>query len=424
MDDFYALKFRPMWEYFKKEHFSFWMICGYLVIEYLRPQSIFPALDFLPWAQVFLVGSLIGGVADRSSRWVPAPASKWMVFFLVVIVISTCLAEYPEYSRKYFMNFFVWFVIYFMIVLNVNTRKRFYIFLLIFLFASFKISFSTARIWAMRGFSFTSWGLQGPPGFFTNSGELAIQMLVYGPVAYQLYSYINPWLTKWKKNILLLMPITAALTVLGASSRGSQIGVVYQIYALFLKGRISLKSIAITAVIIGAVYYAIPDEQKQRFENTGTDKSSEQRLLYWRHGREMIQEHPFFGVGYFNFIPYYEAHYPQDMLYEHAQLPHNIFVQIGTDAGYVGLFFYLGLIWQVFSAGHATRRVSKNLGGDGEFFSSISKGLDIGMWGFLIAGQFVTVGYYPFMWINLALATALRNIVYKEATALSGKRPI
>ena len=55
----------------------------------------------------------------------------------------------------------------------------------------------------------------------------------------------------------------------------------------------------------------------------------------------MIQENPFLGVGYFNFVPYYNDYYSYDLLYPHAQLPHNIMVQIGTDAGYPALVAFL-----------------------------------------------------------------------------------
>ena len=35
--------------------------------------------------------------------------------------------------------------------------------------------------------------------------------------------------------------------------------------------------------------------------------------------------------------------------------------------------------------------------------------LKVGIIGFVIAGQFVTVGYYPFLWLSIALQTALIN---------------
>jgi len=46
----------------------------------------------------------------------------------------------------------------------------------------------------------------------------------------------------------------------------------------------------------------------------------------------------------------------------------------------------------------------------------LSKGLEVGFVGFLIAGQFVSVAYYPFMWIQLALMVKLNpRIVHVRA---------
>ena len=44
----------------------------------------------------------------------------------------------------------------------------------------------------------------------------------------------------------------------------------------------------------------------------------------------------------------------------------------------------------------------------------LSYGFDAAFVGFLIAGQFVTIGYYPFMWIHLALVAAARNVVHSQ----------
>jgi hypothetical protein len=49
------------------------------------------------------------------------------------------------------------------------------------------------------------------------------------------------------------------------------------------------------------------------------------------------------------------------------------------------------------------------------FAASVAKGLALTTWGFVIAGQFNTVGYYPFLWINLALTVSLANIVRRAA---------
>jgi O-antigen ligase len=120
----------------------------------------------------------------------------------------------------------------------------------------------------------------------------------------------------------------------------------------------------------------------------------------------MIREHPVLGVGPFNFPPYYEDHWPEDMLMGSTQVPHNIFIQVGTDVGVTGLLLFVALIWRSFAISRAVRA----MGLEEKPFGAIANGLLIGLWGFLISGQFVTIAYYPFFWINLAMTVALGSI--------------
>jgi len=66
------------------------MICCYLFFEYTRPQSIFPAIDFLPWAQLFLLGAMAGAVVDRSVKWVSSPINFIIIIFAVVFLQLVC----------------------------------------------------------------------------------------------------------------------------------------------------------------------------------------------------------------------------------------------------------------------------------------------------------------------------------------------
>lgn len=412
MADFYALKLGVIWGFLRKEHFSFWAICGYMIVEYVRPQMIFKQLDILPWAKLFLALSLVSWLLDRKSRWVSDPANKWMIIYLLVIILASYTAYFPESSHEHFMDYFGWFAIYFLIINIVNSERRFFIFLLLFMLASFKLSLHGARTWVMRGFAFTDWGLMGPEGYFQNSGELAIQMLMFTPIAYQLMVGIRPWLTPVKYYVLISFPVTGAMTIIGASSRGGQIALAVQVFKTFLWGRISFKTILLCTVISVGGWMLVPEEQKLRFTEAGQDDTSRQRLLYWQRGIEMIEDHPLLGVGYFNFPPYFAKYYPQDIILGmgRAELPHNIFIQVGTDAGFVGLFVYLMLIYRGFKSTQELRRHVK-INPAQKVNVLISRGMDTAFIGFIIAGQFVTVGYYPFMWVHLAMVVAFRNIV-------------
>ncbi len=396
-----------MWQYFKSQHFSFWMICCYLVFEFVRPQALIPRIDFLPWAQLFLVGSLAGVVMDPTVKWVSSPANKWIILFLITICISISTAQYPEVSKKHFMDFFSWFVIYFIVINIINTKERFYIFVIIFLFAAGKIAFGTSKSWAFRGFSFTNWGLMGPKGYFQNSGELAILMLMLFPLAYYLYQAQKNTIKSWEKWTLMLFWICPVFTILGASSRGAQIALVCQLLVMFRKSLVKPKLLIGVVILSMSLFYLLPAEQKERFSQTGGDKTSQQRILYWGHGWDMIKEYPLTGVGFFNFIPYYEQNFSHDMLYEFAELPHNIFIQVGTDAGIVAVFFFILIILYCLS----TSLKIANRQNTEPTLKAIAVGCGYGVFGFLVAGQFVTVSYYPFLWIHLAFIASLENII-------------
>lgn len=418
MNDLLSLNFKTIVAAFRKEHFSFWMIFGYLFFEYVRPQMIIPALDFAPWGQLFLVGALAGVFADPKKRLATSePATFWMFAYLVLVLVSANTSYFPDWSFKHLDYYYTWVVIYFLIASIVNTEKRFFLFLMLFFLASYKLSFFGAKTWALRGFAFTDWGLQGPPGFFENSGEYAIQMAVLFGMSYPFYEYVKDRLPRYKRWILLSVPITAAMSVMGASSRGSQLAVLVQCYFLFLHGKVSMRTIIVTSLVFTAIYYLIPEEQLERFQSAGEDKTSQQRLFYWKHGLDMLLDHPMMGVGYYNFPPYYEQHYRQDMLYDSAQLPHNIIVQVGADLGFIGLFIYLMLIWRAFKLTRMLRAMElKRLGKEKlteSWIIPVSKGMDIGFLGFLVAGQFVSVVYYPFMWIHIAMCVGLKQAAEK-----------
>lgn len=404
-EEFYSLRVAPVWHHFKRESFAFWMICAYLFFEYVRPQSIYPAIDFLPWTQLVVLGALLGCFMDKTVRWVSSPVNVLLILFLLVILASSYLAYFPDIAFENIDKYYLWVIIYFLIVNIVNTRRRFFVFICIFLVASFKISLSLAMIWAKRGFSFTDWGLKGPPGFFENSGELAIQMLVFWPIAWAFCQTLKPRISKAWYFALLLMPITAIMVILGASSRGAQLALVCQLAVMNYKTILKPKVFIAVAFSILMIWILLPEEQKERFSSIGDDATSRQRMLYWENGIDMIEDNPVLGVGFYNFAPYYEKYYPEDIILRRAELPHNIFVQVGTDTGIIGLAIFSGLLIVAYRRGRSFHLT--NCGSADSLLAG--RCANLSLLGFVIAGQFVTVAYYPFLWIHLALLVSMIN---------------
>lgn len=419
MDSLYTLSPKALWSQFKKEHFAYWMACFYLVLQYVDPLKIYPSLDFLPWDKVAIGLAVLALPTDPRRRWVRDATNVWMTLFGIVIIAASTLAIYPSISWTYWFDFFNWFVIYFLIINVVTTSERYFIFLLIFLVANFKLSFYGGRTWVLRGFGFTSWGLKGPPGDFQNSADFSTEMLMFAPIAFELAMFLKPHVRKVFYWFLMSGAVTGAMSVLGASSRGAQVAMAAQTVWIAIQRKLKLKVLIAIALAAGIGYALLPTAEKTRLMNSGNDQTSIQRLEYWKAGLKMIENHPVLGVGYFNFRAIYAERDSNKLFYGKAQLPHNIFIQVGTDAGLVGLGIFLILIYRNLKLTKIIRQECQENENAPRFARGVARGLAVATWGFVIAGQFNTVAYYPFLWINLALTVSLCNIV-KQSTKESG----
>ena len=101
--------------------------------------------------------------------------------------------------------------------------------------------------------------------------------------------------------------------------------------------------------------------------------------------------------------------------------PHNIFIKVGAELGYTGLICFLLMIVFVFIINSRTRKVAKKL--ENRFFQYLSYGLDAGLVGYLVAGLFVTVVYYPFFWVQMAMTVALHSISINEFNSIKKDGP-
>jgi putative inorganic carbon (hco3(-)) transporter len=421
MDKLYTLSPRALWSQFRSEHFAFKMICLYLIMEYVRPQSIYPALDFLPWEKLFLGLAALALPVDPHRCRVRDATNWWITLFLAVIIVASIFATFPSISLDHWFDFFSWYVIYFLIITIVTTRERYFIFLLIFLVANFKLSIFGARTWMSRGFTFTNWGIAGPQGFFENSSDLSTEMLMFAPIAFELALFVKPYAKRLIYWFMMLGAVTGAMTVLAASSRGSQLALVAQAAWVAIQRKLNPKIVVGIVLVAGIGYAVLPAAEKARFASAGTDETSIQRLNYWKAGLKMIENHPALGVGYFNFPEVYATYSPDKLWHGKAQLPHNIFIQVGTDAGLIGLGVFVMLIYRNLKGASDISRACKWNPGAPAFAAGVAKGLALATWGFVIAGQFNTVTYYPFLWINLALTVSLANIVRRADAKVGWK---
>lgn len=410
MDDLYALKLGSLWAAFKAEHASLWFLGLYFFFEYVRPQTLYPQFDILPWSQLTLVMAIVTAFADKTATWISGALNKWLWLLTFWVFLSGVFAFNPSDSLDAWVFIVNWVIIYYLIITVVNSEKRFFLFIAIYLLFNLKMAQHGSITWALRGFSFTGWGLTGSPGWFRNSGEYAIQMLIFGSLTISFVLALRQHWGILKKAVMYMVAVSGYMAVMGASSRGSQLGLVVILVWMLLKTKIGIKGLLLASVVAVAAYYLLPEKQLDRFREMGEDPSSIQRLVYWEIGTELVNKYPIFGIGYKNWLSYVGNLYPGGVgPLNKVEVPHNILVEIAAESGIPALVMFVIMIVVTLVYCHKIRKLANAM--NNKFYYYISLGLEAGLIGYLAAGMFVTVFYYPFFWVQIGIIAALHNIV-------------
>ncbi len=399
-----VLRTRPgeIWAALKKEPPSFWLFSMYIFFEYVRPQANYPALAAVPWGEMLLILSTVALVVESRPFRLPTLATPLLGLYTAIILLSAVVAYSSAASVDGLRLWLNWLLVYALMANIVTTERRYFIFMLAWLLYSFKMSQFGTRSWYEDGFAYRNWGTTGGTGWFANSGEFGIQMCMFLPLS--VHFIVAMW-KHWgplKRAFFLLFPATTVLSIVGSSSRGALIGGGLILVWYLLHSKYRFRILVPAALLVTAVWMLIPPEAKTRLSVAGSDETSLSRLTLWRHGMEIVREHPVLGIGYYNWLPYYRTYY--DPL---GLLPHNIFIQAMAELGYTGLAAFILLIVGTFVVNAQTRRLLKRVPEDHAFLRHMSHGLDAALVGFLGAGFFVTVLYYPFFWVNLAMTVSL-----------------
>lgn len=413
MEGLFALRLKPIWTAFTRQPPSFWLVCVYMLFEYVRPQAIYPFLRPIPWSQLLLLAApvvyLLEGGGWKAKK---NPINLWMMVFTLAIGLSWMTAVYPEATQAQLSLWVNWMLVYFLISNVCSTQQRFFLFLILFLLASFKMSQHGARTFALRGFGFANWGATGAPGWFHNSGEFGIQMCIFFPMSLYFMSAVQRHWSLWKRVIILALPLTAIMSVVATNSRGAMLGVAAVGLWMLLRTRYRVRALIGLGILAVIGFLLMPQETRDRFTTMGDDTTSQQRLTYWRHGIEMFKEHPITGIGFENWSDYYRN------AYNHQALPHNIFIQAGAELGTIGLIGLLGLIISSFIVTARTRKLANSMGESGRFLAATARGLDGAMVGYLVSAFFVTVLFYPYLWFALGMTSALYAATQAQAAKL------
>jgi len=416
----FRLRIRVLWAEMRKEPLAFWFLSAYVVVEYLRPQRIYPVLDTLPWGRVSIAACLVAVLFGRGFKRSFHSMDGLVAAFFFWVVLSCIFAFNPYASWEAWEEFVSWPILYFLVTHIVLNPKRLFLYWLGFFVVNLKMSQHGARTFIHRGFSFSAWGATGSPGWFQNSGEFAMQMVGFLAMSWCFFIALKPFLSRNRLWLMLaIFPATAVLSVMASSSRGGQLAAGIVFLALALVHKVRIRTLVAGAMAVWIGWLALPAEQKARFETMGEDDTSQARLTLWREARQVVAAHPVFGIGYANWRPYHQARTGRE-----GEVVHNTVLEAASELGYPGAAMFLALVGMTWITNRRTRRRARRLGEWGRVFRGMAIGLDLALLGFFVAAQFMSVLFYPIFWMLFAMTTSLSEVSRRMKVGVRKRRRV
>ena len=403
-----ALTIGGIWTTYLRQSPAFWFTSFYLFLEYVRPQQIYTSIAFIPWGKLAIGFAFLFTLAEGRMQFRETFLWVMLTVFSLVLFASSVGAYDPSASFRNIDAWIIWLLAITVVAGTIRTRAELILTFTLWCLWNFKMSQSAFRSWLADGFAFRDWGASGAPGWFSNSGEFGIEMCVFFPIVGYLLIGLWPNLSKSRRILLAIAALSAVIGAVASSSRGAVLGLAAIGLWMLLRSPQRVKAGLVVIVLSGLVWIALPAENKKRWSEAGDDKTSTLRIQYWKDGITIANQYPALGIGYKNWMPYYTTHYNSA-----GQMPHNVFIECVAELGYAGLVSFVMLIGGVFWQNAQTRRLTgKQARAPDRVAYYLAYGLDGGLVGFLASGFFITVLYYPYFWMTLAMTMALSRYAH------------
>lgn len=375
---------------------------AYLVIEFMRITSMWPALDVIRPGWIVGLWALATIVFVRHR---PIPRPLWYVFGLLALMVWHVPIAKNNRWALWGLETFAILVLGGVLPLAVlpgnlpAVRKLLNVFVLCHV---------PAAIHALlhKGF--------GTGGWLADENDLAMALVVALGVG--IYVWLDQRATMWKLFLVAALGLFLA-GVVASVSRGGFVGLVALGGYVLVTGP-RRKAVAILAILaaVGFMLFAPPTFWKEVRSIENADKqgdTGEERLYYWGIAWRMYLDHPVAGVGSYNFgvrAPEYQdfgAHSKRAHMW--GRVAHSLYFTLLAEQGTIGAVLFLAILTWSVRAHLRIRRAGKGNSEDVTTVSAalLSSGIMAGMVGFLVSGAFLSALYYPVFWVLVGLLASL-----------------
>jgi len=376
----------------------------------------------LRWSYLIAIVTLISWIMNRKKLDpLHEPDYKpliWLALFVLnSFVVSTFFAVLPDDSFSNAEELLKIMVFYFLMVQIVRNPKNYRLMIWIFLLGVANFGRIAFEVGSNRNL-----GVIAPNA--TEENALSAHVLTALPF-FAFYFLRGNKIEK----ILAVVSIPFALNlIILANSRGTFVGLLVIALLALLWTRGKLRVATVFAIVLGVfLFMRLTNNQFWERQSTLADASEDRggsdRVFLWRGGFHLMQDYPM-GVGGGGF-EYYSADYVPELAEKireqgWGKAVHNTILNVGTEWGFLGLFFFLGFIVHSFLiASNVKRRAKLHPELSHYYFEAIA--LQLAMMGLLAAGLFHNRQYAEILYWLCAFGVMLRNMQMTELNKIENE---
>lgn len=440
------------------------LLLAYVFFEYGRPQTMYPALEIVPWGKLtmaaLLVCLLLGPSRLAMSYPVVRRQDALLLGFVSVAALSVVAAIDPITSATAFIDLAKLVLFYYVISRVLNTSERLSVFIWLLLIIHLKLALHHIRGFASEA-SYVGVeiamhrGRSVGNGFLGNAGDFGVALCVVLPLALFVIWSEQHRLLKYLGAVSLVIFIAA---ICATGSRGAFVGLLAIGAATWWKMQRKVTSLAVLTALIALGVALAPEAYWNRMATiTGGSPTSAReasaaagtkrtRIELWKAGLGMAVAYPVTGVGIGNFGHALDrtvrssvivdtdsgTRFLQREMRRGALAPHNMFIQALTEVGFIGLLLIVLTFVTAFRRHRLLRLMSRaDRSTSGQSMLWLAHALDLSLIGLAVSGSFLTVLYYPHLWVLLGLSIAVSRVVLNDchsapepaAVSRGGRRP-
>ncbi|ADM09973.1 hypothetical protein PB2503_09604 [Parvularcula bermudensis HTCC2503] len=378
------------------------------------PQQAAYAADQLPLNLLIAAGTIFAFFLHTEYR--RFQATTFLIFallFMAWLFVAQTFSLAPGATAVAHDRF--WKIMLFVVLTAIGTsdRLRFHALLWVYLLVM--------ALYAAKGAAF---GLLYPSEIYYGLDEtilydnnhIGIALAATLPLYFYLAARAPNSILKWGAVGVAGLCIGA---VLATHSRGAFITLVVALIALWWRSRFKISGAlaGVGAALLGLAL--LPSDWVERMATIAEadeDASFQGRLGAWEVNWRLALDNPFTGAGL-------RAAYEEDVVALVSNRPplaaHSIYFEVLGGTGFIGLFFYLGMIlFGVWTARHLWRRAAK--AGRQNWRADFAKFAEISLIAFAVGGASVSMEMWEGYLIVLILVAALPRLAEGTATDARG----